>query len=243
MRTRLAIVDGGFDALHIVACCGIVAFYHGSMILPSFRASSPFVCSRLLVFVSCISLISSSAFALQVVPGSNCTAACTEPFTRTQTTGSDITCYDQNYNTTVAGNAFRDCVTCELESITFDHRTNQTDLGWALCSYPLRTVGHVVPGKSLLRHHNPDNLRYAASWCIFDYPRSQFQQVSTPCNQTCGSIATALETNLVTPNKSQPYEYCRDPRFAYGAASCASCYSQVPNQKLMASCKAPHFLQ
>lgn len=113
------------------------------MILPFFHVSSRFVSSRLAFLVSYISLILSSALALQVVPGSNCTAACTEHFTRTQTRGSDITCYDQDYNTTVAGNAFRDCVTCELESITFDHRTNQTDLGWALCTYalhPLRPV-------------------------------------------------------------------------------------------------------
>ncbi|KAI4106991.1 MAG: hypothetical protein L6R37_001884 [Teloschistes peruensis] len=122
------------------------------------------------------------------------------------------TCYDQDYNSSTAGSSFKDCVTCELGSVTFDHQTNQTDVGWALY-----------------------NLRYATSWCLFDYPRSQYQEIPTPCNQTCGSIATALETNLLTPNKSQPYDYCEDPNFSFGAAACALCYARVPNQQLMSN--------
>lgn len=198
------------------------------------HAFRDFIAIRFVILFICFSLISCFTHALQVVPGSNCTAACTEHFRRTNTTSSDITCYDEDYNTTAVGNAFRDCVTCEFDSNTFDQQTNQTDLGWALCTYGFGVYKLL---RSLLRDLGLDNLRYAASWCMFDYPRSQFQEVSTPCNRTCGSIATALQTNLLTPNESHPYGYCRDPRFTLDAASCASCYSQVPNQRLLANCR------
>lgn len=121
-------------ALRILACCRFAVLYHGSMRFLSFHAFGPFFANQLLVLLFCTSLILSSAFALEVVPGSNCTAACTRHFLRINTTGDDISCYDQDYNSSVAGTAFKDCVTCELESLTLDHQTNQTDLGWALCT-------------------------------------------------------------------------------------------------------------
>ena len=99
-----------------------------------FRSCGDFVYC-LLVIILRVYLILSPVLALEVVPGSNCTAACREHFVRTNTTGRDITCYDQDYNSTAVGTAFKDCVSCELESETFDHSTNQTDLGWALCTY------------------------------------------------------------------------------------------------------------
>lgn len=101
------------------------------MIYPSLRACGGFLANHCLILLSCISLVLSSVSALQSVPGSSCTAACTN----TNVTYDDITCYDQGYSSTVAGVAFKDCVTCELETITLDHNTNQTDLGWALCTH------------------------------------------------------------------------------------------------------------
>lgn len=96
------------------------------MNFPSLRACGGFLANHRLIFVSCISLVLSSVSALHAVPGSSCTAACTN---------TNTTCYDQGYSSTVAGVAFKDCVTCELETITLDHNTNQTDLGWALCTH------------------------------------------------------------------------------------------------------------
>ncbi|CAL8576780.1 hypothetical protein XPA_002645 [Xanthoria parietina] len=174
------------------------------------RACGGFHANHRWILLCCISLLLllSSASALRVVPGSSCTAACT----KANITYGNITCYDQAYSSTVAGRAFKDCVTCELDTITLDHNTNQTDLGWALF-----------------------NLRYSTAWCVFDYPRSKVQQVPTPCNQTCGSFATALETNLLTPNQSHPYDYCQDPSFSFNAAACATCYAKVPNQQLISN--------
>ena len=77
----------------------------------------------------------SSVLALHVVPGSNCTSVCSQFVANSNTSGSDITCYDKDYNTTAVGALFQDCIACEIQSQTFDHVTGQTDLGWALCMY------------------------------------------------------------------------------------------------------------
>lgn len=71
--------------------------------------------------------------SLHVVLGSNCTAVCTDDFFNSTTTVTEVTCHDDDYSTTALGQRFEDCISCELQSQTFDHGTNQTDLGWALC--------------------------------------------------------------------------------------------------------------
>ena len=80
-----------------------------------------------------ILLHASRALSLHVVPGSNCTAVCSDNVTSSNTTARDITCIDKDYNTTDAGKSFQSCISCEIESHTFDHHSKQTDLGWALC--------------------------------------------------------------------------------------------------------------
>ena len=73
--------------------------------------------------------------ALHVVPGSNCTGVCSQGLDAANTATSDVTCYDEDYNSTDVGRQFRDCVSCEMQSRTFDHQSTQTDLGWALCRF------------------------------------------------------------------------------------------------------------
>lgn len=73
------------------------------------------------------------ALGLYVVPGSNCTPACSSALTTYRTNGTDISCHDRDYNGTVVGEAFQDCITCEMSSEAVDPYTVQTDLGWALC--------------------------------------------------------------------------------------------------------------
>ena len=77
--------------------------------------------------------INPTATALYVVPGSNCTPACSSALTAYTTNGTNIACHDGDYNGTLVGEAFQDCVSCELSSQTLDSWTAQTDLGWALC--------------------------------------------------------------------------------------------------------------
>lgn len=84
---------------------------------------------------SLLSLVLSPVLSLHVVLGSNCTAVCTEYYIYPNTTVDQVTCHDSDYNTTSVGQRFKDCISCELQSQTFDHGTSQTDLGWALCKY------------------------------------------------------------------------------------------------------------
>jgi len=74
-----------------------------------------------------------NALALQVVSGSNCTSSCLSTITSYTTNGSDITCHDTDYNSSVPGGAFQQCVSCEFQSEAFNGQTGQTDLGLAFC--------------------------------------------------------------------------------------------------------------
>ena len=80
-----------------------------------------------------LSLNVSHVLALYVVPGSNCTDACSSAFTAYSTNGSDIVCHDTDYNSTTIGEAFQTCVSCEIQSPAINPYTVQTDVGWALC--------------------------------------------------------------------------------------------------------------
>ena len=80
-----------------------------------------------------LSLIVGRVSGLYVVNGSNCTDACTSALDPYITNGSDIVCHDTSYNSTSVGEAFQDCVSCEIESPSFNPYTAQTDVGWALC--------------------------------------------------------------------------------------------------------------
>ena len=75
----------------------------------------------------------SSANALEVVAGSNCTSHCLSSLTAYSTNGSDVACHDSDYNTTVSGGTFQECVSCELESQAIDSQPDQSNLGWAFC--------------------------------------------------------------------------------------------------------------
>lgn len=90
--------------------------------------------SRLLSFFIFVSIFPRS-LSLHVVPGSNCTALCSFQDLSSNTTSDEITCQDKRYENTAVGKIFKDCVTCEFESKSFDHGTGQTDVGWGLCTY------------------------------------------------------------------------------------------------------------
>lgn len=81
-------------------------------------------------------------------------------------------------------------------------------------------------------------MRYAADWCIYGFPTSSDQVLSNPCIQTCDMLATTLETNILTPNTSSPYDYCQGgPTFLTNLSSCAFCQSLVPNRIYVSNCK------
>lgn len=177
-----------------------------------------------------------NALALQVVSGSNCTSSCLSTLTSYTTNGSDIACHDTDYNSSVPGGVFKDCVTCELSGQSPDGQTGQTNLGWALCK--LMYCSHQDVGKTDC-WRNTDNMRYALDWCIFDYPQTKNLSVSNTCTASCAPIYNALETNLLTPNASSTYDYCEDPNFRPNVGVCATCYKIIPNQLYLSNCEDP----
>ncbi|MCJ1485446.1 hypothetical protein MMC06_005620 [Schaereria dolodes] len=142
--------------------------------------------------------------ALQVLQNSNCTSVCSPSSSAPSTDGSDIVCDDGAYNTTSVGQSYQTCLTCELASTQVDQASGQTDLGWGLY-----------------------NMRYTLDWCLYGFPEANNQTASNPCGVSCAPLNQTLETNILTPNHSTPYDYCQDPHFISEVAVCANCYALV----------------
>ncbi|MCJ1375390.1 hypothetical protein MMC20_006625 [Loxospora ochrophaea] len=171
---------------------------------------SPSNVLRQLLSLSLLLQLFLAVSALQVLPNSNCSSVCS-PQSTPATTGDDILCYDGDFNTTAKGKAFQDCLSCELQSTEVDSATNQTNVGWALY-----------------------NLRYAVDWCIFGFPEANNQTSSNPCSQSCNATA-ALETNILEPAKSTPYDYCTTTDDVTNMGVCGFCYSLIPDQIYLAN--------
>lgn len=75
-------------------------------------------------------VFASSGAALRAVPQQQCAGACGNV---SSTTPQDIVCDDDGFATSSAGQAFQECLTCEINSTASDPNTGQSDLQWALC--------------------------------------------------------------------------------------------------------------
>ena len=172
-----------------------------------------------------------------MVQGSNCTSLCLSSLTAYSTNGSDVACHDSDYNTTVSGGTFQECVSCELQSQAVDSQPFQSNLGWAFCecnndqsaSYDLHLINLVA-----------DNMRYALDWCLFNYTSLNNQSAANSCSNFCAPISNALKTNLLTPNSSTTYDFCQNADFLNNVEPCASCYKIIPNQLYMSNCEFIH---
>lgn len=69
---------------------------------------------------------------LRTTPGSPCEDKCNKLGPTTNTTTSEISCLDSQYNQT-KGRDFEDCITCELTSVYVDFGSGETDVDWGLC--------------------------------------------------------------------------------------------------------------
>ncbi|MCJ1225330.1 hypothetical protein MMC12_001979 [Toensbergia leucococca] len=163
--------------------------------------------SRYVVPALLVTLTIPHTTALEVLPDSSCLATCTKNSASPSTDGSDITCYDPGYNDTAVGTSFQNCVSCELQGQTTDRASGQTDLGTALY-----------------------NMRYAVDWCLYGFPQPNSQTASNPCIESCAKLSPSMETNILTPNVSTPYDYCQNTDFSANVGICAYCISLVPNQ-------------
>ena len=180
--------------------------------------------------------ITQPASTLYVVPGSNCTPACSSALTAYKTNGTDIACHDRDYNGTVVGEAFQECITCEMSSQTVDSYTAQTDLGWALCKSRVEILSSISATDELWRF--ADNMRYALDWCLFEFPKRINQSAANQCTLSCAKVSNALQINILSPNASTTYDYCQDPRFLPNVDDCAACYKAVPDQLYLSNCKS-----
>jgi hypothetical protein len=78
-------------------------------------------------------LFTASAHAILVAPSSQCAVQCGNVLS--STTSSDLTCSDSAYASSVTGQTFESCISCELNSTYVDPITKQSDLQWLLCVY------------------------------------------------------------------------------------------------------------
>jgi hypothetical protein len=78
-------------------------------------------------------LLTASACAILVAPSSQCAVQCGNVLT--STSGSDLTCSDSVYASSVVGQTFESCITCELNSTYVDPVTKLSDLQALLCVY------------------------------------------------------------------------------------------------------------
>jgi hypothetical protein len=101
-------------------------------------------------------LIIPVAQALLVVPSSpQCADLCGNALG--STSGSEMTCDDASYASSLGGATFKACLACELNSTYYDSKTKQSDLDFAIY-----------------------NFRYALSWCLFGFDNNTATS-NTPC--------------------------------------------------------------
>lgn len=102
----------------------------------------PFLVSRLFVLLSAFV---STGSALEALADSPCAVQCGNVLGGTS--GNDIVCPDSSYTSTLAGQTFSTCITCQLASKYQDPVTKTTDLQWGLCEFPpIRPVGAAPHG-------------------------------------------------------------------------------------------------
>lgn len=90
----------------------------------------------------CTVVLIASSNAIRVAPTSPCQSVCGNA---TITSGNDIVCTDADFANTPTGRAFQECISCELNSTTFDAASGETDLQWLLCELTWSQLTNVDP--------------------------------------------------------------------------------------------------
>ncbi|KAH6892079.1 hypothetical protein B0T10DRAFT_284344 [Thelonectria olida] len=152
-----------------------------------------------------ILLLPHGATSLHVSPNSPCTSFCLDSAdsNSTTTTGDDIVCLDDSFNSKAQGQKFQRCLACLADSDYVSGDENDQD--WYLY-----------------------NLRYAFDYCIFGYPNAS-HIASDPCvtSEACGRLQDALKVSLTTPNDRTQYDYCEADDKAMLTDAYSTCYSCV----------------
>lgn len=85
----------------------------------------------LLSILALFTLLLQEVSAVRFTPFSPCADVCGGMIRNT--TGSDVVCHDDQFDTTPEGRRFRDCVSCELQSTFYDVSHDESDVKWGLC--------------------------------------------------------------------------------------------------------------
>ncbi|KAK2004486.1 hypothetical protein LX36DRAFT_564291 [Colletotrichum falcatum] len=162
----------------------------------------------------------STAFSLDVTPGSDCAALCLGGTNGTAmdasvspTSSSDIVCEDQQYHTSGTGIKFKNCLNCLQKSQA--------------------TKGSDSDTASFLH-----NIRYAVDSCLYSYPRA-VSDISSPCviKAACEPLRNALTASLTTPDSGNTYDYCSadGEKFPTGYWSCVRCLQSSEQQSYLSN--------
>lgn len=167
--------------------------------------------------------------AVLVAPDSDCAINCGNVLDAT--TNPDIACGDTNFGSG-AGQTFKKCVQCELES-TFVDPTGLSDLTAVICTFSL--YSHVI-----LVHDADadaiDNLRYAADYCIFN----DSKVATTPCvtSSACLPFLDSLTYhNNTAPSGATDYGYCNAWDDS-DISRCRDCVESLQDEEYLVNCTA-----
>ncbi|KAK1672584.1 hypothetical protein BDP55DRAFT_558028 [Colletotrichum godetiae] len=169
--------------------------------------------------VATVSLVS-TAYCLDVTPGSDCAALCLGGSNGTSldtsaspTNSSDIVCENNQYHTSGKGIKFKNCVSCLQDSQA--------------------TKGSDSDTAAFLR-----NIRYAVDSCIYSFPEV-VSDLNSPCGikAACEPLRTALTTSLTTSNSDNTYDYCTadGAKFPTGYWSCVKCLQSSEQQSYLSN--------
>ncbi|RYP25246.1 hypothetical protein DL765_000127 [Monosporascus sp. GIB2] len=160
------------------------------------------------------------ASALEVTPGSSCSAIClkdteSDPLDpeSSSTDISEIACNDDDYGSTSTGIKYRNCLDClQRSNVT---QGAESDATWFLY-----------------------NLRYSVDVCVYGFPNAS-KRVSSPCdiNTACGPLKKAMVAGNLDPDRD-PYEYCTadGDRFSGNVLdACIQCMTSSESQYFMAN--------
>jgi len=149
-----------------------------------------------LSFICSLVIFTIPTTAILAVASGKCAGVCGNV---TTTQASDIVCTDSDYANTPTGQAFENCINCEMNSSAVDPYTGDTDLKWLLY-----------------------NLRFAMSACLWDYPNNTIVQ-DTPCitSRACGPFQPNIQFNNLSTTVNT-YDYCGNFS-TYQEANCAGC--------------------
>lgn len=195
------------------------------------------------VAITCFVLLSRAfvVLGLQVSPGSACATLCLDnpesdpldPASST-TTASDITCNDDEYDSTGKGIKFKNCLECLQESNEVNGTEN--DVSWFLCQYTVSKISARVTADT----PSQDNVRYAVDVCVYGFPNAT-KSVSSPCDidYACQPLKSALEIGGLNPENATEFDYCDadDGKFSGAQVeACIQCFDSSSSQAFMANC-------